>query len=492
MTAGEDRWDRDEAYFDYLRRDVRGRPEWDGTPTVDILAHLKQAKEQRRAQIRKLVVEHRRFDVLARYVLGLDPQPHHLRMMDFISTHTEGMVLGWRGAAKTKYCTITQAIGEIVCDPDVTILFASNAADQSKLFLTEVKNHLQKNEELRAIFGDFHTGAERWTDTEIRVAGRRSLEKESTIMCAGMDTVLPSRHFRLIIADDLVTDENSSTAGQRQKVHDYFYRTLLPCCAMPDGRMFIVGTRWHDEDLYGWLLEEDYKDSSITIPVLDDDDQSVWPEVFPTARMHRIRKGNLGAFELQYMCRSGKSLGGIITPDHFDYYDELPADVFVWQGVDPAISQQDQNANFAHVTVAIDKARKRPWLVDFVDKKMVFPEQVTYIVKQFDLHPEAVRVVVESNAYQLALAQQLKADGPHVPVLPRWTIRDKVARANQLAGVVGEKGIMIRRHHHRFLRSLCAVPKSGRWDLFDAFYIAVMQGLKGARRRRRGERVGLI
>lgn len=460
--------------------------------TLDIVEQLEAVRELRYQQIRTLVLEHRRFDVLAKYVLGYDPQPFHLRMIHFIRDHDEGMVLAWRGAAKTSYCTITQAIGEFLCNPNIRILFASDACDQAKTFLREVKNHLERNEEFRAIFGDLVTGSGRWSENEIVVNTRTSHAKEATITCSGMDTILPGRHFDLIISDDLVTEENSQTLGQRVKTHDYYYKTLLPCLAMPHGRMYVIGTRWHDEDLYGWLLEEDYKDATLTIGVLDEDtDESVWPEVFPTARMHRIRKGNLSAFELQYMLRAGKALGGIFTPDHFDYYDGEPGDVFKWQGCDPAVSQRDEACFFAHVSIGISREPRRVYLLDFAELKLVFPDQLSFMATRFDRHPDTIRLVVESNAFQLAVSQQMKRDYPHIPVYPSFTLHDKVARANQLAALLGVKGILIRRDHHKFLRSLCALPKSGRWDLFDAFYIAVNQGLRGVRRKRRGN-VGLI
>jgi hypothetical protein len=228
-------------------------------------------------------------------------------MMAFQDEEDEGMILGFRGAAKTTYCTVTRAIGEILINPDVRILFASDAAEQAKTFLRGVKQHFEENETLRDIFGDFVAGARVWAEGEIVVNRRRKIMNESTITCVGTDTTLPGRHFDIIVGDDIVTDDNSQTPGQRTKVHNWFYRTLLPCLD-PQGRMWILGTRWHEEDLYSWLQSEDYKEAWLHVPALDENDQSIWPEQIKTAKLHRIRKGNLGAFELQYMCTSGRDL----------------------------------------------------------------------------------------------------------------------------------------------------------------------------------------
>lgn len=457
------------------------------TPVSSILNSLQASRDSKREQIRELVIEHRRFDILAKYVLGYEPEDFHLDMMQWQEETDEGLLLGFRGAAKTTYCTITRAIGEILCDGNIRILFASDAQEQAKTFLRGVKLHFEQNRKLKEIFGDYYEGATRWAEHEITVNRRTDFSiREATITCVGTDTTLPGRHFDLIIGDDLVTKDNSQTPGQRKKVHDWFYETLMPCLESPHGRMWIIGTRWHEEDLYGWLQREDYRKAWLIVPVLDENDRSIWEEKFPTERLHRIRKGNLGAFELQYQCTSGKSLGGIFTPDHFTFVDgAYPLDsMFIWQGVDLAAQQKQQSDFFAHATVGIHRESKKPWLLEIAERKFTFGRQLAFINRKWVEYPQTMRVVIEANAYQIVASQQLKADYPDVPVMPKWTIRDKTVRANQLAAIVGEGGIHVRRQHHKFIRHMCALPNGTHDDMFDAFDLAVRQGLRGAKKRR--------
>jgi phage terminase large subunit-like protein len=464
------------------------------TPIASILSSLQAAREATHEQIRELVLVHRRFDILAKHVLGYDPQDFHLEMMQWQEETDEGLMLGFRGAAKTTYCTITRAIGEILCDGNIRILFASDTQEQAKTFLRGVKNHFEYNDKLKAIFGDYYINAPRWAEHEITVNRRTDYSiREATITTCGTDTALPGRHFDLIIGDDIVSKDNSATPGQRKKVHDWFYETLMPCLD-PRGRMWIIGTLWHEECLYVWLQKEDYREAWIHIPVLDENDQSIWEGQFPTERMHRIRRGNLAAFEMQFMCRVGGALGGIFTPDHFTYVDGVyPLDsMFIWQGVDLAAGQKQQNDFFAHATVGIHKETKKPWLLDVHEKKLKFPQQLAFINRQFAEHPRTVRIIIEANAYQIVAAQQLKSDYPELPVMPRWTIKDKTVRANQLSAIVEVGGIHVRRQHDKFVRHLCALPNGTHDDMFDAFDLACRQGLRGARRKRRAEEPGLI
>ena len=63
----------------------------DGFPTSTILASLRAAKSATNEQIRELVIKQRRFDILAKYVLGYDPQDFHLEMMQWQDETDEGL-----------------------------------------------------------------------------------------------------------------------------------------------------------------------------------------------------------------------------------------------------------------------------------------------------------------------------------------------------------------------------------------------------------------
>lgn len=439
-----------------------------------------------------MVLDGERQDILAEYVLGYVPQEFHCEMMAWQAAHQEGMCLAWRGAAKTTFLTIARCIYEILQNPNVRILLVSDAQDQAKTILRSIKAHL-KSEKFQKTFGDYITGAEVWTETEITVNKKTSMAGEPTIMCAGIGTTLPTRHFDVILADDLVTEDNSQTEGQRQKTHNYFYKTLLPTLMSPHGRLWVIGTRWHEEDLYGWLEKNDYYDALFIMGALDEEtDESRWEENFPTARLHRIRRGSPSAFELQYQCRSGQAEGGIFNKEHFLYYEQLPPEYFKWQGVDLAVGQKSHNDFFAHVTVAIEKTNKDIYLVDFRKTRIPFPQQSKFVADRFRAHPDTVKVMIETNAYQLALKQTMAADYPDIPCLGRFTLKDKIARAQQVATILTDRPLRVRHQHHDLVRFLTAFPnKKGSKDLFDALEIAIGQGLRGAKKKRKNE-PGLI
>jgi phage terminase large subunit-like protein len=206
--------------------------------------------------------------------------------------------------------------------------------------------------------------------------------------------------------------------------------------------------------------------------------------------MHRIRKANLAAFELQYMCRSGVGLGGIFSPEHFVYYEDLPHDVFWWQGVDLAIGQKDHHDFFVHVTIAMQRSTKIPYLITYRKAHLPFDQQVVMIKKQWDAYADKpiVRVCVERNAYQDALRQQLKVAYPEVRCVGIWTHKDKITRAQNRAFWFTDHPLHIPRGNNAIVRLLCGFPHlKGSKDVFDAIDFAVTKGLRGARKRREAE-----
>lgn len=448
-------------------------------------------KQRKNNLIRDLVLHDGRVDVLAKFVLypGMENRPYHQDMMDWQDLHKEAMILAWRGCGKSTYCTVTRAIFEILRNPNIRILIVSDSEGQSKGFLRAIQSQFEANSELKAIFGDFRTGTSTWSATEIIVPQRTAHYIEPTILCAGIGTALPSKHFDLILADDLVTLDNSRTEGLRKKVTDYFYRTLYPTLDSPHGRLYILGTRWHEADLYGHFADEDHKASTLIVGLLDEEtDMSKWEEKFPTSKYHRIRRGQFEAFELQYMCRANAGGAGIIVADHFEFVSALPGDLRLWQGVDAAIGRKAHNDHFAHCTLGIQKSTQDACLVGYNLRKLSFPNQVKFIADRFDEFNSTVRVGIETNAYQDALKQQLFSSFPHVPSQGRQTQKDKVVRAQQVAAILTNKPLKVLKIHHAFVRLLCGFPnKKGSKDLFDAFEIALGMGLRGVKKKRRAE-----
>lgn len=158
-----------------------------------------------------------------------------------------------RDCFKTTGCTVGGTIDGLVENPNLRYLIAAHSHQYATEILSEIKWQFEFNEELIKEVGDVVGGAKnKWAEDAITFATRTVVKKEPTIATCGLDNPKVGGHYDRIIIDDLHTSENLTPKLLRKA--RTFVRLLLPVLE-PGGVLFIVGTRWHHEDIFGWLDE---------------------------------------------------------------------------------------------------------------------------------------------------------------------------------------------------------------------------------------------
>ena len=302
----------------------------------ELVGYYTHCRAMGSAWIRKQVLEYNRIDILAAVVLGLKVQPFHLALQQFQFRHPDNLQLVFRGAGKSTTCTVTRAIFLLLKDPLLRILIDSKTAQNAEGFLTEIKNHFENNELLREVFGLYFDSRKcpKWDNREIIVLPRtssrdvRARHKESSITCVGVEGTVVSKHYDVIISDDLVDEENSRTQYMRDKTRTWYYQTLLPTLEPPDnevehrGEHHRLGTRYHYADLYGHLIANELKGAYQIIPALDEHRRSPWPEKYSAKWFDkRRRESGLIIFNAQYQCDTEAMKGEIFG---YDLCQQIP------------------------------------------------------------------------------------------------------------------------------------------------------------------------
>jgi phage terminase large subunit-like protein len=186
-------------------------------------------------------------------------------------------------------CTVTKCIHLLLKNPNLRIMIASKTAPNAEGFLKEIKGHFESNELLAEIFGQYYDARKvnKWDNKEIEVLPRTSRAKEASITCVGVDGTIVSKHYDVIIGDDLVDEENARTEHMRKKTQTWYYKTLEPTLEPPSlevphrGEFHRLGTRYHFEDLYGHLIKNELKNHHQIIKALNEKGQSPWHEKYP-------------------------------------------------------------------------------------------------------------------------------------------------------------------------------------------------------------------
>ncbi|MBZ0172522.1 MAG: hypothetical protein K8E66_09105, partial [Phycisphaerales bacterium] len=378
---------------------------------------IAQVRTLRREILRREVIENGRIDLLATEVLGYDLRPFHRRLLAFQDAVEEACLqLAPRGYGKSTVLTIARIVFEILCNPDIRILIASNTQLQAEIFLREIKAHLATNDRLVETFGRFQDES-KWDLREILVKPRQSTAKESTVTCVGVGGPVASRHYDLILADDIVDEENARTEGQRDKVRTWYYKTLLPCLE-PDGRLFMVGTRYHYLDLYGHLIKNEMADRHQVMRALEADGSTPWPEKFSVDWLERRRR-QMGStmFATQYQNDVELMKGDIFREEWFHEYEAAPdwsqCDFFI--GCDPAATKADvvlsgRKTSSDFWTIVVGARRKvdgeysrEIYLVDLWRGRCTKQEYVD-VLRRLNERYKPVSVLIETVAAQEYLA----------------------------------------------------------------------------------------
>ena len=215
--------------------------------------------------------------------------------------------------------TVGESIRRALLDPDIRILISSVKHDNAKRFLGAIKGHLQSPKFIE-LYGNLLPDKmdKRRPDngSELTLRTRMNLGlKEPTFSTTGLDAAQTSQHYDLIIHDDLVERRNIGTVEQIEKVITYYKDSLD--LLDPGKELWVLGTRWHPLDLYGWIMESfcdprcvenDFEhvkgcrcDFDVTLKELEEDGKYVFPSLFNSEEAEELlrQKGSY-EFAAQY------------------------------------------------------------------------------------------------------------------------------------------------------------------------------------------------
>jgi predicted phage terminase large subunit-like protein len=464
----------------------------------ELSAYYQHCRAMGNGWLRKQILENDRIDILAVAILGLQVQPFHFALMRFQFMHAHSLQLVFRGAGKSTTCTITKGIHLLLKNPNLRILISSKTAQNAEGFLKEIKGHFETNERLAEVFGPQYDARKcnKWDSREIEVLPRRSTAKESSITCVGVDGTIVSKHYDVILSDDLVDEENSRTKYMRDKTRNWYYQTLDPTLEPPDaavphrGEHHRLGTRYHYGDLYGHLKANELAEHTQVIPALDAEGRSPWPEKYPAAWFVEKRKhSGIIIFNAQYQCDTEAMKGEIFQ---YDDCQSIPASDYpdkstlrVYMGVDLAISEDEAADKFAIAVIGITSDRTGYYLLDYYEGQLRFSAQTSKIM-EFYRRWDPIRIGLETVQYQEAQLQVLKELDPDIRIKPIKTVKDKVTRAWKLSALFEDKRAYFKKSQHDlFVEHMVLFPNNTHDDLFDAYDLAVTASKIKKRRQRR-------
>lgn len=296
-----------------------------------------------------------------------------------VESHPDGYLDIWgREHYKSTIITYAGAIQEILRNPEVTIGLFSHTKPIAKAFMSQIKRELESNETLRNLFPDVlwdnpQRDSPSWSLDGGLIVKRKTNPKEATIEAHGLVDGQPtSRHFGLLIYDDVVTRESVNTAEQISKTTESW--ELSDNLGSSGGRKWHVGTRYSYADTYADIIK---RGAAILRhrPATDTGDISGTPVLFSQAEWERkVRDQGEATIACQML---GNPLAGhqrMFDQADLQVYEIRPETLMVYIMVDPARSIKKDSANTAMAVVGVDYAGNK-YLLDGFDHKMDLQER---------------------------------------------------------------------------------------------------------------------
>lgn len=298
---------------------------------------------------------------------------------------------------------------------------------------------------VRRVIAEQAVWPERSILPDSRSASRLTLDHGAEYFAVGRGGPITGRGAHLLVIDDPLKDrDEADSPAIRRQLHQW-YAEVAYTRLMPGGSVVIVSTRWHEDDLAGWLTREHAGQGwrVIRLPALAVADdplgrplgEALWPERFPAARLEEIRaqlsdEQGSRAWSALYQQSPIPAEGALLRAEWFRRWTHAPIGVdFRVLSYDTAA--KDRDIHDWSVGQAWARAESGYFLEHQYRAHWDYPT-LRRCVSQHALAHRPDAVLIEDAGTGTALIADLQASTrlPVVPVTPR---QSKVTRAQAVS-----------------------------------------------------------
>lgn len=181
-------------------------------------------------------------------------------------------------------------------NPDHYVVTATYAQELADDFGRKVKNQIE-DEAYKAIFPGVALADDSKSAKRFHIDGslggfEHSTGQRGAFYAVGVGGPLTGRGAHLLLIDDPVKNrEDAESEIIRKKTKDWYTSTAYTRL-MPGGRIVIIQTRWHEDDLAGWLQTEHAHEGWVVLdlPALNEAGEALWPDQYDIPALEKIRR----------------------------------------------------------------------------------------------------------------------------------------------------------------------------------------------------------
>lgn len=164
-----------------------------------------------------------------------------------------------------------------------------------------------------------------------------------TVVAAGVDGALTGKGAHIAIIDDPIKNMREARSPTVRETVKEWYRTTLRTRLAPGGAIILVQTRWHQDDLVGYLLHEMEAGTGeqweiFNLPAIAEENdplgrapgEPLWPERFSLEDLETTRNTiSLYEWNALYQQHPSDPEGGLFKREHFRYYSTAEGGVYI-------------------------------------------------------------------------------------------------------------------------------------------------------------------
>lgn len=286
-----------------------------------------------------------------------------------------------------------------------------------------------------------------------KAADRLGLAEGGLAFFAGVGGAITGRGADLFDIDDPFKNrEDAESLANRNAVWAWFTSTAFTRL-LPGGRMVIILTRWHEDDIVGRIQNPDYVDPEeaakwkiLSLPAIAEDGdalgrakgEALWPARYPLDTLHSIRR-TIGSRDWSALYQQKP------TPDDGQYFlrsmfkgyqpGELPEELNKYGASDHAVGSKQQNDASVLGCIGTDRFNDIWILPDVAWGRFPPEEAVEAFLDQLRRHKPIFWWAEKGHISQSIgpfLRERMRQEEVYGAIEEKTPVRDKLTRARAI------------------------------------------------------------
>jgi predicted phage terminase large subunit-like protein len=289
----------------------------------------------------------------------------------------------------------------------------------------------------------------------------------------------------LLIDDPIKNRQEADSPTTRENILDEFLNSYLSRLS-PGAKVIIIMTRWHKEDLYGYLLAQNINVKALNFPVECEVEKDILGRTFGDALFPEFGKDKkwLESYKLSFITDKGSRAwnalmmgkptdeeGNIFKRAWFQHYTQLPRVAIKVVSIDASFKE---GTNTDNVAIQVwGKIGNRFYGIERVKRNMGFVDTIAVLKDLLYRHSDYMAIYIEDKANGSAIIDVLSRR--YTAVIAVNPEGGKVARASAVAPLFEAGNVYIPDTWHEFENEMCDFPNSDYDDEVDACSQALNQ-----------------